>query len=251
MSLPAPPHPHRLERLRAWLDDERLDCAVLFGADHVTHLCGYARYFGGPSALVVGRDGERTLVVMLDEARVARDLSDADGVVGYGERGFGLDLNPLAPDLAPLVRQQFLGSILDPQILDRILAEYEIDLIFHLAALLSTRSEFAPKAAHRVNVEGTMAMLEFAQHQGELHGRPVVFLYPSSIAAYGLPSLDAKMKAGKYSSPTLLVGEEDRNEYVIATNPAYRKSNIGYLAEATPSPATVDAFRTSPGNHSI
>ena len=96
MSLPAPPHLHRLERLRAWLDDERLDCAVLFGTDHVTHLCGYARYFGGPSALVVGRDGERTLVVMLDEARVARDLSDADGVVGYGERGFGLDLNPLA-----------------------------------------------------------------------------------------------------------------------------------------------------------
>jgi Xaa-Pro dipeptidase len=94
MSLPAPPHPHRLERLRAWMEDERLDAVACFGADHVTHLCGYARYFGGPSAIVVGGDGERTLVVMLDEARVARELSDADDVVGYGERGFGLDLNP-------------------------------------------------------------------------------------------------------------------------------------------------------------
>ena len=41
-------------------------------------------------------------------------------------------------------------------------------------------------------------MLEFAQRQGESHGRPVVFLYPSSIAAYGLPSLDAK-RAGRQS----------------------------------------------------
>src|SRR5258707_2465036 len=31
--------------------------------------------------------------------------------------------------------------------------------------------------------------LEFAQRQGESHGRPVVFVYPSSVAAYGLPDL--------------------------------------------------------------
>ena len=46
-----------------------------------------------------------------------------------------------------------------------------------------------PMTAHKVNVEGTLNMLEFAQKQGESHGRPVVFLYPSSIAAYGLPDL--------------------------------------------------------------
>jgi nucleoside-diphosphate-sugar epimerase len=59
--------------------------------------------------------------------------------------------------------------------------------VFHLAALLSTRSEFTPVAAHHVNVEGTLNLLEFAQRQGESHGRPVVFIYPSSIAAYGCP----------------------------------------------------------------
>ena len=84
-----------------------------------------------------------------------------------------LDLNPLDPELVPLVRRHVVGSILDTHLLDTIQSEYEIDLIFHLAALLSTRSEFAPMAAHRVNVEGTMAMLEFAQQQGESHGRPV------------------------------------------------------------------------------
>src|SRR5262245_26674939 len=83
-----------------------------------------------------------------------------------------IDLNPLDKVLAPLVLREHTGSILDGQLLDRILAEYEIDHIFHLAALLSTRSEFAPVTAHRVNVEGTMSMLDFAQKQGESHGRP-------------------------------------------------------------------------------
>jgi nucleoside-diphosphate-sugar epimerase len=122
-----------------------------------------------------------------------------------------LDLSPLAPELAARVRQHYVGSILDPQLLDRILAEYEIDLVFHLAAVLSTRGEFAPMTAHKVNVEGTLLMLEFAQKQGESHGRPVVFLYPSSIAAYGLPSLDAKARAGRvredqFNAPTTMYG---------------------------------------------
>jgi Xaa-Pro aminopeptidase len=87
--------PHRLARLREWMDEERLDCAVVAGAEGVTHLTGYYRYYGGPAAVVVGRDGSRTLSVMLDEARIARELSDADEVIGYGERGFGIDLNPV------------------------------------------------------------------------------------------------------------------------------------------------------------
>ncbi|HEY1377861.1 MAG TPA: NAD-dependent epimerase/dehydratase family protein [Gemmataceae bacterium] len=148
-------------------------------------------------------------------------ITGASGEIGHGlithlarqdDRAvITLDLNPLDRDLAGSVRQQFVGSILDTQLLDRILAEYEIDRVFHLAALLSTRSEFAPVAAHRVNVEGTMAMLEFAQRQGESHGRPVVFLYPSSIAAYGLPDPGTKDRAGKvkeddFNHPTTMYG---------------------------------------------
>ena len=70
-----------------------------------------------------------------------------------------------------------------------MLAEFEVDCVFHLAALLSTRAEFTPITAHHVNVEGTLNLLEFAQKQGESHGRAVTFVYPSSIAAYGLPDL--------------------------------------------------------------
>lgn len=122
-----------------------------------------------------------------------------------------LDLAPLPSEMATKVRQHYIGSILDQQLLDRALAEFEIDCIFHLAAVLSTRGEFAPMTAHKVNVEGTLQLLEFAQKEGESHGRPVKFLYPSSIAAYGLPNLTVKASAGRvvedqFTTPTTMYG---------------------------------------------
>jgi nucleoside-diphosphate-sugar epimerase len=152
-----------------------------------------------PVVLITGASGE------IGHGLVSRLGRDPDRAI------VTLDLNPIATELAPLVRQQYVGSILDTQLLDRMLAEYEIDLVFHLAALLSTRSEFAPTTAHKVNVEGTINLLEFAQKQGESHGRAVAFLYPSSIAAYGLPSLEAKTSAGKvkeddFTHPTTMYG---------------------------------------------
>jgi nucleoside-diphosphate-sugar epimerase len=62
-----------------------------------------------------------------------------------------------------------------------------------------------------VNVEGTLNLLEFAQQEGESHGRPVVFMYPSSIAAYGLPDLATKTRAGRVAEdewlhPTTMYG---------------------------------------------
>src|SRR3954471_19447922 len=147
-------------------------------------------------------------------------ITGAGGEIGHGlvarlsERGspiITLDVSPLDPSLTPRVAREFTGSITDVSLLERMLAEFEVDRVFHLAALLSTRSEFTPVAAHQVNVEGTLNLLEFAQRQGESHGRPVIFVYPSSIAAYGLPSLDAKARAGavtedQYAHPATMYG---------------------------------------------
>jgi len=122
-----------------------------------------------------------------------------------------IDVAPLDPVLAGAVVREFTGSITDVALLDRILAEFEVDRIFHLAALLSTRSEFTPVTAHHVNVEGTLNLLEFAQRQGESHGRPVLFVYPSSIAAYGLPDLEtktatARVREDEFAHPTTMYG---------------------------------------------
>jgi threonine 3-dehydrogenase len=148
-------------------------------------------------------------------------ITGANGEIGHGLitqlAGSGgrqivtLDLAPLDPQLRPLVHREFIGSILDAGLLERILSEFEVDLIFHLAALLSTRSEFTPIRAHEVNVQGTLVLLDFAQKEAESHGRPVTFLYPSSIAAYGLPNLVTKRSAGKvcedeFNHPTTMYG---------------------------------------------
>src|SRR5436189_2638761 len=84
--------PNRRERLRGWMQGEGVTCAVLFGADHVTHLTGYARYFGGPSAGVLGAGGGCILVVVQGEAAVARRLASAVAVIGFGGGGFGIGL---------------------------------------------------------------------------------------------------------------------------------------------------------------
>ena len=152
-----------------------------------------------PVALITGASGE------IGHGLITRLAEDGNRPV------ITLDLKPLEPELGRLVQRQFSGSILDANLLERILSEYEVDLVFHLAALLSTRSEFTPVTAHEVNVEGTLNLLEFAQKQGESHGRPVVFLYPSSIAVYGMPDLGTKTRAGRvteddFNTPTTMYG---------------------------------------------
>ena len=139
-------------------------------------------------------------------------ITGANGEIGHGlierlaEEGgraiVTLDVAPLDPALGRRVQREITASILDAGALERVLFEFEVDLVFHLAAVLSTRAEFSPVTAHRVNVEGTLNLLEFAHHEGQSHGRQVVFVYPSSIAVYGLPSLEEKRRAGR-------VGERD------------------------------------------
>jgi threonine 3-dehydrogenase len=145
-----------------------------------------------PVVLITGANGE------IGHALVSNLAQQQKQVVS-------LDVNALDPKVARLVHREFTGSILDTNVLERILSEFEVDLIFHLAALLSTRSEFTPMAAHHVNVEGTLNLLEFAAQETDSHGRAVVFVYPSSIAAYGLPDLETRRTAGR-------VREDDWNK---------------------------------------
>lgn len=102
-----------------------------------------------------------------------------------------LDIRPL-PDFLQSKIVHIVGDICDRALLERLVSEYEIDTIYHLAALLSTRAEFTPEAAHRVNVEGTLGLLQIASDQSDWRGKPVLFIFPSSVAIYGLPDLATK-----------------------------------------------------------
>ncbi|MSQ90366.1 MAG: NAD-dependent epimerase/dehydratase family protein [Phycisphaerales bacterium] len=123
-------------------------------------------------------------------------LSALHGARGRNASIIALDVRELAPDIRAHCDQAFIGDICDHPLLERLLAMYEIQEIYHLAALLSTRGEFAPETAHQVNVGGTLNLLHLAAEQARSHGRTVKFFFPSSIAVYGMPDLATKRASG-------------------------------------------------------
>ncbi|PJF20967.1 MAG: epimerase [Phototrophicales bacterium] len=134
-------------------------------------------------------------------------ITGANGEVGHGlikqlykdpsaPPVITLDIRGLDEDIMPYVDSSIVGDILDNDLLDNLTSEYEIDTIFHLAALLSTHSEYRPEAAHRVNVQGTVNLLHLAVEQARWRDHPVKFIYPSSVAVYGMPDLETKARVG-------------------------------------------------------
>ncbi len=102
-----------------------------------------------------------------------------------------LDLHALPSDIAGMATH-VEGDLLDEYLLSRLVSEYEIDIIYHLAALLSTRAEITPEMAHQVNVEGTLSLLRLASEQSQWRNQSIQFIFPSSLAAYGMPDRESK-----------------------------------------------------------
>jgi threonine 3-dehydrogenase len=147
-------------------------------------------------------------------------ISGANGEIGHGlirhlaqedATIVALDVNPLDKNLRDLVKTWIVGDILDQILLGRLVVEHQVRVVYHLASILSTKAEYNPETAHRINVEGTLNLLRLAVEQSNWQGESVKFIYPSSIAAYGLPDLQTKAAAGKleetqYLNPTTMYG---------------------------------------------
>jgi threonine 3-dehydrogenase len=111
-----------------------------------------------------------------------------------GYRVVTADLAPLPDAIKNLPAEHVQGDLVN-----RIkqFYDYDFDIIYHLAASLSSKAEVATEEAHRINVEGTMQLLMLAAYKSEKYRKPVKFLFPSSIAAYGMPDLAAKKSGGR------------------------------------------------------
>ena len=123
----------------------------------------------------------------------------------------GLDVMPIDDSIQKYLFKFIQGDILDQMLLGRLVAEYEIRSIIHLASILSTKAEYNPETAHRVNVEGTLNLLRLAVEQAAWQGKSVKFIYPSSIAAYGIPTLALKQQQkpvheDQWLQPTTIYG---------------------------------------------
>lgn len=134
-------------------------------------------------------------------------ITGANGEIGHGliyrlaqqdqVRVVALDLNIIDDDTQRMCFKVYAGDILDIHFLNSISMTYGFDVIYHLAAFLSTHAERQPTIAHRINVDGTLNLLEMAINQSRMRGKKVKFIYPSSIAVYGLPDLFTKHRVGK------------------------------------------------------
>jgi len=148
-------------------------------------------------------------------------ITGAGGEVGHGliralhaagnRNVVAIDIRKLDHELRDQCMESLVGDICDSSLLARLLAMFEIREIYHLAALLSTRAEFTPETAHEVNVGGTLSLLHLASEQARSHGNRVKFVFPSSIAAYGIPDLATKAAAGRvredeYLEPRTMYG---------------------------------------------
>ncbi|GAB4505663.1 MAG: NAD-dependent epimerase/dehydratase family protein [Anaerolineales bacterium] len=119
-------------------------------------------------------------------------------VQGLAQRGgcriVTADLMPLPDSIRPLAAEHVQGDLVNKV---KIFYDYDLDVIFHLAASLSSKAEVAIEEAHHINVEGTMQLLMMAAYRSEKYKKEVKFLFPSSIAAYGFPDLETKRAAGR------------------------------------------------------
>jgi nucleoside-diphosphate-sugar epimerase len=99
---------------------------------------------------------------------------------------FGVD-NVIATDCRPQPPENLKGQglfhsadVMDIDALERIIKLYDIDTVFHLAAILSATGERNPQLCWQVNMQGTYNILEL----GVRHKMARIII-PSSIAVWG------------------------------------------------------------------
>lgn len=133
-------------------------------------------------------------------------ITGANGEIGHAlipalakskKNIIALDVKELDKTLKPFVAAFFKKSILDNFALTEIFRRYDISTVYHLAAILSTGAEKHPEQAQLINAQGTSILLEIANRYAKSQKRIIKFIFPSTIAVYGLPDIKTKLKAKK------------------------------------------------------
>jgi threonine 3-dehydrogenase len=92
------------------------------------------------------------------------------------------------------------GDVTDRATIEGLVGDFQPDVIYHLAAMLSATGEKNPQAAYRVNMEGTYNVLEVARERkvGQV-------MFASTIAVFG-PGLESPVPDDVPLLPTTMYG---------------------------------------------
>jgi nucleoside-diphosphate-sugar epimerase len=200
------------------------------------------------TAVVTGANGE--IGHLLLETLSARNI-----------KIIAADLNPLDPHHAAMCEEVITGDICDDEVI-RDIEKHDVHEIYHLAALLSTSAEKNPEKAHKINVEGTLNFLQLAYRLGKRMDTAVKVLFPSTIAIYGISTLEQKNAASAagerdFNTPATMYGANKLyNEHLGAYySDHYRRlspvKESGYVDfRALRFPGLISAFTTPTGGTS-
>jgi len=154
----------------------------------------------GDSILVTGALGQ----IGRDLVEALRDKHGQDSVIAS-------DVREVAGH--PFVEEgRFVRlSVLDGDVMDSVIEDEEVGTIYHLAAILSATGEQNPDLCERVNVGGTITVLEAARrHDLRVYA-------PSSIAVFG-PDAPATAPQITPLNPTTTYGKTKVTGEVMAMN---------------------------------
>jgi len=159
-----------------------------------------------------------------------RDMQNPGGVLITGGRGFvGRTLRELlrrhtyrviSVDVTPADAgpDGTICDITDVSQLSALFQSERFDTIVHLAAVLPTAAQKEPLLATRVNVQGSVNLLEIAREFGVRR-----FLFGSSLSVYGTCPEDQVVSENSRAAPQDLYGAAKL--YVEQLGEAYRRAN--------------------------
>ena len=128
------------------------------------------------------------------------------------------DLAPSHP--SPTHLRWVCGDVADPHLWDRLM-DKPVDLVIHLAAIVSGRAEADPLLGRRVNLMAPLEMLERCRLQQSTQGTRTRVVISSSIAVYGTP-LPTRMRDDHPIRPSLSYGAHKRMIEIALTDASRR-----------------------------
>jgi nucleoside-diphosphate-sugar epimerase len=142
-----------------------------------------------PKILVIGATGQigSELVPML------RKIYGNENVIAMGHK--------TTPPPELLAGPFLFADATDKQVLNDILQQYQITIIYHLAALLSATGEKNPDLAWQINLNGLKTVLDCA-----VENKIAQMFWPSSIAVFGPETPKANVPNETVMRPTTMYG---------------------------------------------
>jgi len=200
----------RLEKLKARMADERLDCLLLFAQESMFWLTGYDTFgYCFFQCLVVRADGEMVLLTRAPDLRQARHTSILENIVIWTDRGGADPTNNLHNILADL---DLVGS--------RIGIEYETQGLtaragMNVNARLQSFAELedASELVNSIRVVKSKAELEHVRKAGELSDLALDAAIKETKAGADEGDILAAMHSAIFSAG----GDYAGNEFIIGS----------------------------------